>query len=63
MNDKENAVCKWTEVLDTWYGIYYETECGEVNEFMNDGPKENGYKYCPYCGKKIELNEYKIDNN
>jgi hypothetical protein len=34
---------------------YYETECGNGAVFTNGGVKENEYKYCPYCGKKIEV--------
>lgn len=22
-------------------------------EFADDGPKANGFKFCPYCGKKL----------
>ncbi|MCJ7482631.1 MAG: hypothetical protein MUO31_06670 [Thermodesulfovibrionales bacterium] len=34
--------------------FYWETACGNANQFMDEGPKENHYIYCPYCGKKIE---------
>ena len=35
---------------DTWY-----TECGEAFVFTEDGPKENGFQFCPYCGGKIVI--------
>lgn len=25
--------------------------------FAEDGPTENGYLYCPFCGKKIHVEE------
>ena len=33
----------------------WDTECGEKFCFMADGPKENGYRFCPHCGKPIAL--------
>ena len=38
--------CTWKVDNDGVYG----TECGNRFEFTTDGPKENGFKYCPYCG-------------
>jgi hypothetical protein len=31
----------------------YETECGNSLVFFDGGPRENEYKYCPFCGKVI----------
>ena len=43
--------CKWTEDDEgTW-----ETSCGEAFEFFYCGPVENGMRYCPYCGKPLEV--------
>ena len=33
---------------------YYETECGEAFTLINGTPEDNGMKYCPYCGGRIE---------
>ena len=44
--------CKWTQTPDG----QYETSCGQIFEFTNDGPKENGFTHCPYCGCKMEEN-------
>ncbi len=43
--------CKWTydEGHDKW-----DTGCGEAHCFMADGPKENSYGYCPYCGRELK---------
>ena len=33
------------------YNFLYKTSCGNVFDM------ENGFKYCPYCGKKIKVVE------
>ena len=45
-------VCEW-EYNDSEY--YFESSCGHLHIFMSDGPKENEYDFCPYCGKKIKV--------
>ena len=47
-------VCEW-KYNDTEY--YWESSCEHLHIFMSDGPKENEYRFCPYCGKKIEVVE------
>ena len=44
-------VCEW-KYNDAEY--YWESSCENLHIFMADGPKENKYEYCPYCGKKIK---------
>jgi hypothetical protein len=41
--------CGWTEEDDYWH-----TGCGEAFTFTEGGPKENNFKYCYSCGKKID---------
>ena len=41
--------CKWTEDED---GIW-ETKCNNLHEFLADGPVDNCFEYCPYCGGEI----------
>jgi hypothetical protein len=48
---KSTAVCEWEEEAD---GEYWETSCNEAHCFITDGPKENNYQYCPYCGKILK---------
>ena len=45
------VMCGWNLVGDD---SYYETECGRAFCFNDGGPKENSFKYCPYCGGKIK---------
>ena len=50
-------VCTWKE---DEYGAWW-SDCGEGLgfEFMDQGPKDNNFKYCPYCS--YELVEKKYD--
>ena len=48
--------CEWKSLpaeeddrLDGW-----KSECGQVHVFIADGPKENHYTFCPYCGGVIK---------
>jgi len=46
-------VCKWEEEYDgPWH-----TECGESFDLNEGTPKDNGMKYCCYCGKKLMSTE------
>ena len=45
-------VCEW-KYNDSEY--YFESSCDHLHIFMSDGPKENEYDFCPYCGKKIKI--------
>lgn len=48
----DDDVCEW-EYNDSEY--YFESSCKHLHIFMSDGPKENEYRFCPYCGKKIKI--------
>ena len=47
--------CIW--VRDNEDGDVYETQCGEMFMFIGGGVKDNGAKYCMYCGGLIEVEE------
>ena len=47
-------VCEW-KYNDSEY--YFESSCEHLHIFMSDGPKENEYRFCPYCGKNIKVVE------
>ena len=42
--------CEWIDDED---GIW-QTECGNAFCFEVDGPDENKFSFCPYCGKPLE---------
>ena len=50
----DDDVCEW-KYKDSEY--YFESSCEHLHIFMSDGPKENEYRFCPYCGKKIKVVE------
>lgn len=41
-----NRLCRWSPDPDG----FWETKCGELFEFTAEGPTENGFHFCPYCG-------------
>lgn len=43
------SVCKWRDMQEYW-----ETGCDNAFSFETEGPEENGFKFCPYCGKTIK---------
>ena len=45
-------VCEW-KYNDSEY--YFESSCEHLHIFISDGPEENEYRFCPYCGKKIKI--------
>ena len=47
-------VCEWKYNASEYY---WESSCDHLHIFMSDGPKENEYGFCPYCGKKIKAVE------
>lgn len=51
-----DLACRWGEDE----GGIWNSECGELFQFDCDGPEENGFKFCPYCGKEMcEVNDEK----
>jgi len=42
--------CWWVDDGEKW-----SSDCDEAFQFTNDGPDENGFKYCPYCGSVIRI--------
>jgi hypothetical protein len=46
---KAGAGCVWCQDDD---GIF-QTLCGNSFEFYAEGPKENKFQFCPYCGNRL----------
>ena len=47
---RTRSTCEWSrDNIDD----YYETECGRTFYFVDEGVEENGYQYCPGCGKRV----------
>ena len=45
LDHPRKSKCRWKEDED---GVW-ETACNEMFVFEADGPKENGFLFCPYC--------------
>lgn len=47
----DGPVCVWTldAHTDAW-----DTACGETFVFLTDGPRENGMRFCGYCGRELK---------
>ena len=48
--------CTWTNDTDGDAPVF-SCSCGQCITFNDDGPKENEYRFCPFCGREIELEE------
>nr|DAL41621.1 MAG TPA_asm: hypothetical protein [Caudoviricetes sp.] len=33
-------------------------KCGYIEDFEADGPVENGWRFCPACGREIEVGKH-----
>lgn len=42
----------WVEV-DPEHNTWQCRECGVLHTFEADGPEENSFTHCPYCGRII----------
>lgn len=49
MSEKRPDLCRWRRND----GSAHETDCGNVFEFTHEGPRENGFNFCPYCGRPL----------
>lgn len=50
--DLENSrgICTWCNDEDgNWH-----TDCKQIHTFLEGGPGDNHYNFCPYCGKVLE---------
>ena len=56
---KEKSECKWVETYHE--SEFFETDCGEVFEFI-ENPEASGFKFCCFCGGKLKQESYKGDN-
>ena len=48
--------CTWTQGA---YGIWH-TSCGQAHEFTTGTPEENEHRYCPYCGKVLDVSRQPV---
>ena len=53
LKEATTAICVWKSAYCK-YDYEWSPSCGGDCIIMDETPEEWGYKYCPYCGKKIE---------
>lgn len=63
-NDRERErkevqmkVCEWRLDPDPDFTVW-ETSCDEMFQFEADGPTENKFKFCPYCGDTLKVRRF-----
>ena len=57
---KPRPFCYWTDeakghkgytcIEDAW-----RTDCDNLFQFNDAGPRENGFTFCPYCGSPLKV--------
>jgi len=52
--DRLNRECIWEYDDDGCWAASCDTDRSKTFYFTDDGPKENGFKFCPYCGKPLQ---------
>ncbi len=57
---QQDKVCQWQH-NSSEYGDYYDTASGQAFAFEVEGPIENHYKFCPSCGKVLEILEPEVE--
>jgi hypothetical protein len=51
----DSKFCIWREDKNcNWW-----TVCGHVVRDVRKTPKDNGFKYCYFCGRELEQKEFK----
>ncbi len=51
----KEKTCEWKYVEDSFFDGHWHTSCGNDFAMINDDtPKDNKFKFCCYCGKKIK---------
>lgn len=56
---KTVTTCLWTEDDDATWG----TACGQAFTIIEGTPKENGMKFCCYCGGQLEQKRHEVHND
>ena len=46
--------CVWKEEKDIDTCYVYASGCDNPFEFVDGNPKDNNFKFCPFCGGEIE---------
>ncbi len=55
--DMENEKTVYT-CVDEAHDAWTCGKCGYIEDFEADGPVENGWRFCPACGREIEVGKH-----
>lgn len=51
-NQESDETCRWRSTL-MGEDNAYDTGCMNTHQFFEGTPRDNHFKFCPYCGKSI----------
>lgn len=53
--DEASTQCRWKADADEWRDVWWESCSRGDNGFIFEtgGPLDNGFKFCPFCGRKL----------
>ena len=56
--DTRLYTCRWF-YADHWdiESNHWTTSCENVHVFLEGGPEQNDYRFCPYCGNTIDSSD------
>ncbi len=54
-----NPYCTWHEDDDG----HWHTDCKQMFTLFDGTPVENGFGFCPYCGKELEEERYQEEED
>lgn len=54
--DERTKKCEWLSPTAVDYDAW-QTGCGQEFIFSSDGPLENSFKFCPYCGGEMTITD------
>jgi len=53
--EMSDRLCGWSRQDDD--ETVWDTGCGKCFYFEAGAPAEDGFNFCPYCGKKIDASQ------
>ena len=53
------AKCRWIEDSDGTWQASCGTERDRLFVFNDGGPRQNRFRFCPYCGRRLEQRSHR----
>jgi len=61
LNSDSDNFCAWHQEEED--SSHYESDCGFSFFFEDDGVNDNGFKFCPSCGKPVVEVEWSLSED